>query len=331
MHCLNVLLGKIKSFLCCGVPVWIVLIVLVLCLFLCFFARNYISPPSQREEIQNSEDFSFLPATEVKQVYYVPGWRVGGTSQEEHIDMIREIFPGTDVEVFRWDSVATWGEGVENAEKAAVKLVQKLEKNLELLPNTVIIGHSLGGRVAARAVAELHSRNLQIGQAILIGAAIWNKDHDISVASKACLAPLTILYSPNDEALNLAYRESEMEKALGETGFIKDIWPANLQQDKVQPVFYTTAAPSAVEPEVPTREEIRKYIQEHPEEFDHNSSSLAVEVPESDVQNSELVVGVSPKDFFQLFMNCPGHNPLTVYLPHLNKLVQRYRESVANP
>ena len=80
-----------------------------------------------------------------------------------------------------------------------------------------LIGHSLGGNVVIRTLAQLYRQNISIHSALLLGAAIGNKDKDIPSAINATLKPIHSMYNPNDEALAVFDTISTMP-ALGKNG-----------------------------------------------------------------------------------------------------------------
>ena len=81
----------------------------------------------------------------------------------------------------------------------------------------ILIGHSLGGNVAIRTLAHLNRHNLSIRSAVLLGAAIGNKDENIPSALKATLKPIHSMYNPYDAALTV-FETVTVSQALGKSG-----------------------------------------------------------------------------------------------------------------
>ena len=69
-----------------------------------------------------------------------------------------------------------------------------------------LIGHSLGGRIVAKTVAELERKKIRIQNACLLAAAIPFDDPDAELALKSQSMPVISIYNPNDKMLKYAYR-----------------------------------------------------------------------------------------------------------------------------
>lgn len=99
----------------------------------------------------------------------------------------------------------SWSMAKSNADKEGKRLADKLLKNPEKLSETVLIGHSLGGRIIVRALSELSKKGKKIKGAILLGAAISNRDEDLKSAAKATICGVKNYINKMDFVLRVLY------------------------------------------------------------------------------------------------------------------------------
>ena len=69
----------------------------------------------------------------------------------------------------------------------------------------MVVGHSLGGRIAARALARLAEKGLKIQQAVLLAAAIPSGDADLVRMGAASIRPVLAVCNPDDVTLRYVY------------------------------------------------------------------------------------------------------------------------------
>ena len=139
---------------------------------------------------------------------YVPGWM-----RTRHNDTVETWASFTNTfaaaRCTRWDQWfgnCSWKNAVRNADLAAHRLAQEIIEMPEgVRTNVTLVGHSLGGRIVARALAELAGNGLKVRQGILLGAAIPNSDHDLAIAGGASILPILALCNPKDVTLKYAY------------------------------------------------------------------------------------------------------------------------------
>ena len=149
-------------------------------------------------------------------VWYVPGWMRTDALRPELATCISNVFTGARIEFKDWDGDRlVWPHAVESADKEAWRLafeVAMLPK--EERENLVIVGHSLGGRIAARVLARLGERGLKVRKGLLLAAAIPNDDPDLAKMGAGSALPVVSVRNPQDVTLHYAYRLAGGEGAL---------------------------------------------------------------------------------------------------------------------
>ncbi|MBR4834975.1 MAG: hypothetical protein IKU86_11700 [Thermoguttaceae bacterium] len=151
---------------------------------------------------------------EVKKVVYVAGWNSARSDFAPIEEVLKQIYPNATIERFEWDSDGAWTDATQNAELAAQKLRERLSVvSSETLRSLVLIGHSLGARVAIRAV----SGGTTLRRLVLLGAAVDRDSRDVARAAQRSELPLANVYSPFDVALTF-YRIAQGRVALGQKG-----------------------------------------------------------------------------------------------------------------
>lgn len=115
-------------------------------------------------------------------VWYVPGWMRTQEPQEGVMPALANAYPQARIAFKAWDGDRlVWPSAVASADREA----ERLAREIEALPadereRLVVVGHSLGGRIAARALARLAEKGLKIQQAVLLAAAIPSGDADLA-------------------------------------------------------------------------------------------------------------------------------------------------------
>ena len=140
-------------------------------------------------------------------VWYVPGWMRTQEPQEGVMPALANAYPQARMASKAWDGDRrVWPSAVAAADREA----ERLAREIEALPadereRLVVVGHSLGGRIAARALARLAEKGLKIQQAVLLAAAIPSGDADLARMGAASIQPVLAVCNPDDVTLRYVY------------------------------------------------------------------------------------------------------------------------------
>lgn len=156
-------------------------------------------------------------------VIYVHGWAPDPSiTQVKEVEILKSVFPDSQIEVVSWAAQTDFNECLQRADKEAIQLA----KRIAALPekkrrNLVLVGHSLGGRIAIRTMSRLSQKNLPIRSGIFLAAAIPHDDPDIAFAIKNSLEPNVNIYNRQDYILRHAYGVlgEDFKNALGAYGY----------------------------------------------------------------------------------------------------------------
>lgn len=160
---------------------------------------------------------------------YVPGWlrcHMPGSGASTTIGS-RARAAGETYEYFDWDGNLSWRKSLAASETAARRLAERLDSLPDsTLAGLTLAGHSLGGRIAVRTLAELARRNRKIKKAVILGAAMSASDPEIALACRAA-DEVVFVCNPRDVTLGTFYGNLGGEKppALGLSG--PDTLPPN--------------------------------------------------------------------------------------------------------
>lgn len=173
-----------------------------------------------RHKLQSTQfNASFPRWTAPDVIWYVPGWkRCEAKLAPEHEDFFKKAFPGSAAHIVNWNGNGDWSESVTNADAYVATLVTAIDAmKPEDRQRLTLIGHSLGGRIVAKTVAELQRKNIKIQNAVMLAAAIPFDDADAELALQSKTMPVISIYNPNDKMLKYAYRIAggENSTALG--------------------------------------------------------------------------------------------------------------------
>ena len=173
-----------------------------------------------RHKLQSTQfNASFPRWTAPDVIWYVPGWKRCETKlAPEHEDFFKKAFPGSAAHIVNWNGNGDWSESVNNADAYVATLVTAIDAmKPEDRQRLTLIGHSLGGRIVAKTVAELQRKNIKIQNAVMLAAAIPFDDADAELALQSKSMPVISIYNPNDKMLKYAYRIAggENSTALG--------------------------------------------------------------------------------------------------------------------
>lgn len=160
-------------------------------------------------------------------VWYVPGWMRTKEPQRDVLPAMTNVYPHSEIKFQTWDgNRVVWPSAIEFADKESWRLAFEIATMpLEQRTNLVVVGHSLGGRIAARTLARLAEKNIRIRQAVLLAAAIPYDDPDLSLMGGGSQLPVMAICNPDDVTLRYVYTilGSEKTAAFGANGTLKPI------------------------------------------------------------------------------------------------------------
>ncbi len=152
---------------------------------------------------------------EVKKVVYVGGWNSAKSDFTKIEALLAQIYPNATLERFDWDSSVSWEDALPNAETAAQSLRERLlTETPETLRDLVLLGHSLGARIAIGATRDGLP---PLNRLVLLGAAIDGDSPDVAQAARFSTRPLANVFSPFDVVLT-CYRIARGVRAFGHRG-----------------------------------------------------------------------------------------------------------------
>ena len=159
-------------------------------------------------------------------VWYVPGWLRTQEMQSGVETALMNAYPSASVSFWKWDGDSRWGEAVASADREAARLAH----DVAALPdgeraNLVLVGHSLGGRLVARALAQLAAQKKGVRQAVLLAAAIPQADADLARMGEASREPVLAICNPRDVTLKYVYATfgGETAGAFGAGGSLESL------------------------------------------------------------------------------------------------------------
>ncbi|MGK0256974.1 MAG: pimeloyl-ACP methyl ester carboxylesterase [Candidatus Azotimanducaceae bacterium] len=173
---------------------------------------------------------------DVKTVYWVSGLGTRNSKQSIALGALGKIYPNAEVNHFTWDhcfsdnetkrdKVLFWTSARNAADRAGRELAAFLLDSDDLtLSTTVLVGHSLGGRIVTNTLRALSKKKAQVAQAVLLGAAIGQKTHRFwAETARGSDANLLNFHDPKDEVLRLIYSGREQEVPIGAKGIAHSI------------------------------------------------------------------------------------------------------------
>ena len=175
-------------------------------------------------------------------VWFIPGWLRSVHPDPSVMRGLRRTFPNATIEFKSWNGdYIFWPITVDSADNEC----RRFADEIAAMPaasraNLTLVGHSLGGRIVARVMAQLAKRGIKIRQAILMGAAIPSDDPDLAKMGLASKLPVLALCNPNDFTLRYVYAiiGGEGNVAYGANGtltpcknVIECVMPADLAQE----------------------------------------------------------------------------------------------------
>ena len=155
-------------------------------------------------------------------VWYVPGWMRTDALRPEQATCISNDFPEAKIVFKGWDGDRlVWPHAVDSADKTAWRIAfEAAMLPKEERENLVIVGHSLGARITARALARLGEHGLKVRQGLLLAAALPKDDADLAKMGAGSVLPVVSVRNPYDVTLRYAYRLAggEFSSAYGAEG-----------------------------------------------------------------------------------------------------------------
>ena len=104
-----------------------------------------------------------LGNADVDETWYVPGWMRTSEPEELAWNSFTNAFSATENRFRKWNGDQLWPTAVKNADAEAVKLADEISKMSEnRRAHLTLVGHSLGGRIVARALAKLSLDGVKI-------------------------------------------------------------------------------------------------------------------------------------------------------------------------
>ncbi|MGI5831049.1 MAG: hypothetical protein ACOX6D_00725 [Thermoguttaceae bacterium] len=162
-------------------------------------------------------------------VWYIHGMVLENETHSQPLQKLEQIFPDAErLELITWDAPPIsnklkigvyWNDAVPIADK----FVDELTRRIIDLPSQeqrrlILVGHSLGGRIAIKTAARCTREGITLRQIITSGAAINNDDPDIAAAINASEETFFNLVNQDDYAMG-AYKLSQRHYPLG-TGYL---------------------------------------------------------------------------------------------------------------
>lgn len=160
------------------------------------------------------------------EIIYIPGWLKAQAAHPEVEQVLKRIFPNASVRTLHWDGNGLWQTALENADKLAEALADELtNRPPQERERIVLVGHSLGGRITAKCLAKLATRDVKLHGAILMAAAIPCGDKSLDVFTQASMTPVVNIVNPNDVTLKYFYGTvgGESQTALGASGSLRPL------------------------------------------------------------------------------------------------------------
>ncbi len=188
-------------------------------------------------------------------IYYIPGLYSADDPQKEALKLLNTIYPNAkQIKTVTWENqngknikldlittttlaldatnpllalidlarmtVGSIQERWDNALNDVVPTSELLANEIANLSSTdrqklILIGHSLGGNIVIRTLANLYRRDVTIHSAVLLGAAIDNMEPQILSAVKATQDAVFSMVNPDDAILNLFFKTATGNRALG--------------------------------------------------------------------------------------------------------------------
>lgn len=187
---------------------------------------------------QNKKDKRSISSIPPKNhIIYVHGWEPEtGYSYEEEVNLLKSIFPDSLIEVFEWGSNIDFDFCLEFSDTVADALASRIANYSNADREKItLVGHSLGGRIALKAMSSPLLQDKPIRCGIFLAAAIPHDAPEIAKAIKNTLFPNIIIYNRQDYVLRHLYSMfgDGSRNALGAFGYAYPFRHNRLLQYKV--------------------------------------------------------------------------------------------------
>jgi pimeloyl-ACP methyl ester carboxylesterase len=140
------------------------------------------------------------------EAWYVPGWMRTKEPEELAWNSFTNVFSAGETSFRKWDGNQLWPTAAKNADLEAVKLADEIKKMPEgRRARLTLVGHSLGGRIVARALARLSLDGVKIKRGILLAPAIPAYDNELQRMGLGSKEPLIVVANPDDITLKYVY------------------------------------------------------------------------------------------------------------------------------
>lgn len=169
-------------------------------------------------------------------VWYVPGWNRSSEPDAFAYPACTNVFGDAQCAFKAWEGNGLWPIAVRNADAFSEQLADEIAAlDAERRGNLTLVGHSLGGRITTRVLAQLARRGLKIRQGILLAPAIPMTDGDVAAAGGGSTEPVLLIVNPQDVVLKYVYALGSGEEgpSLGTDGAVNAV--SNLVEYAVPP------------------------------------------------------------------------------------------------
>ena len=124
--------------------------------------------------------YAVAAGVKADEAWYVPGWMRTKEPEELAWNSFTNVFSAGETSFRKWDGNQLWPTAAKNADLEAVKLADEIKKMPEgRRARLTLVGHSLGGRIVARALARLSLDGVKIKRGILLAPAIPAYDNEL--------------------------------------------------------------------------------------------------------------------------------------------------------
>lgn len=159
---------------------------------------------------------SFCRLSAGEQLLFIPGWYSEWINYSQHREILQKSFPDADIRIYKWDSNRLW----KNAAASAELCVKSVSKEIACAPapqEYILIGHSLGGRIAIKSAYILAAKKIKVKRIILLGTAENPSPEELEALQKVSILPVINIFCMDDNMLKLYIRQ-EKEFPLGFAG-----------------------------------------------------------------------------------------------------------------
>ena len=150
--------------------------------------------------------YAVAAGVKADEAWYVPGWMRTKEPEELAWNSFTNVFSAGETSFRKWDGNQLWPTAAKNADLEAVKLADEIKKMPEgRRARLTLVGHSLGGRIVARALARLSLDGVKIKRGILLAPAIPAYDNELQRMGLGSKEPLIVVANPDDITLKYVY------------------------------------------------------------------------------------------------------------------------------